>query len=60
MRTFEDLEELALICAHQAHATANDRVAAELWRPAKEYQAQAAEVDKGKLINIGEQPPWVK
>ena len=54
---YEDHEELALICAHQAHATANNRVAAELWRTAKKYQAEAAKLDSRRLGNIGEPPP---
>lgn len=60
MLSYEDLEELALICVHQAHASANHRVAAELWRLAKAYQAEANKIDRSRLIDIGEQPPWAK
>jgi hypothetical protein len=58
--TYEDLEELALICAHQAYATASDRAAAELWHMAKKYQARAAKFDSRRLVKIGKPPPWVQ
>jgi hypothetical protein len=58
--TYEDHEEFALICVHQAHATARDRVAAELWRMAKIHQANAAKLQGTRLVNIGEPPPWVE
>lgn len=58
MRTHEQAAELAIICARQAHLTIDRRVAEELWRMAKEYQAEAAKLDSGKLPDIGEPPPW--
>jgi hypothetical protein len=58
--TYEDHEELALICAHQALVTASDRVATELWRVAKEHQAEAAKLDSSRLANIGEPLPWAQ
>jgi hypothetical protein len=58
--SYEDHEEFALICAHQAYATANDRVATELWRMAKIHQAAAAKLCTTKLVNLREPPPWVQ
>jgi hypothetical protein len=57
---YEDHEEFALICAHQAHVTASDRVAAELWRIAKIHEANAAKLRSMKPVDIGEPPPWVQ
>lgn len=58
MRTYEQAVELANICARQARLTINRRVAEELWRMAKEYQADAAKLDEGKHPDIGEPPLW--
>ena len=60
MWAFEDLQELALVCAHQALVTARNRGAAELWRLATQYQAEAAKVGNGKVVNIGKRPRWAK
>jgi hypothetical protein len=42
MRTYENLVELARMCARQAWLSSTPQVAGELWRMAKEYQAKAA------------------
>jgi len=42
MLIYEDLVELARMCARNARITTSRDVADELWRMAKEYQAQAA------------------
>ena len=55
--TYDDLAELARICARNAHkATGSKVVAAELWRMATEYQVRAAKVDNGKTLDIGSPP----
>jgi hypothetical protein len=55
--TYDDLAELARICARYARkATGSKVVAAELWRMATEYQARAAQVDSGKMLDIGSSP----
>jgi hypothetical protein len=43
MLSYEDLVELAMMCARNAWTTTSNEVAEEPWRMAKEYQAQAAE-----------------
>jgi hypothetical protein len=52
--TYEDLVELAKICAAQARATRDSEVAAALRRMAKDYQVRAAALDSGELPDIGE------
>ncbi len=42
------------MCLKQARETISPIVSAELRRRAKEYQRRAAELDNGKLPNIGE------
>jgi hypothetical protein len=46
--------ELAKICVRQARVSPNREVARELRRLAKEYQKKAADLDGGKLPDIGE------
>jgi hypothetical protein len=58
MRTYENLLELARICARQAWLSSTPQVAGELWRMAKEYQAKAAEHDAAAALDIGNPPPW--
>jgi hypothetical protein len=60
MRTYENLLELARICARQAWLSSTPQVAGELWRMAKEYQARAAEHDSSVELDIGDPPPWAK
>ena len=55
MLIYEDLVELARMCARNARITTTREVADELWRMAKEYQAQAAEM--GDFPEIGDEPP---
>ena len=54
MLIYEDLVELARMCARNAQITTSRDVADELWRMAKEYQAQAAGM--GDFPEIGDEP----
>jgi hypothetical protein len=56
MPTHAELVELAKICAFNARAANEARVALELWRMAREYQEKAAELNSGKLPDIGASP----
>jgi len=56
MRTYDELVNLARMCAHNARLTTSNAVATELWRMAQEYQLQAANLDEGKLPDIGPSP----
>jgi hypothetical protein len=60
MRTYEELVELATICARQSHVTTSERVAVEFWRMAQEYQKEAAGLSGGELPDIGEPPSVVR
>jgi hypothetical protein len=53
MLIYEDLVELARMCARNARIMTSRDVADELWRMAKEYQAQAAEM--GDFPEIGDE-----
>jgi hypothetical protein len=53
-QTYDDLVKLARTCARQAKEMTNPSVSAELMRMAKHYQLRAAELDGGKLPDIGE------
>jgi hypothetical protein len=59
MQSYEQLVELAKLCANQSHVSFSKETAAELWRMAKEYQADAAKLDGGNLPDIGKPPPWI-
>ncbi len=59
-RTYEDLTQLARICAGSAHIAKNRHAARELWRMALDYQYRAATLDSGKLPDIGPSPSWFK
>ncbi len=51
--TYDDLAELARICARNARTVTGSKVvAAELWRMATEYQARAAQVDNGETLDM--------
>jgi len=50
-----DLIELARICMEQSRLASNKQVAAKLRRMAKDYQRRAADLDSGKLPDIGEE-----
>ena len=54
MQCYDDLVNLARICVRQAREVTNDSVRGELMRMAKLYQQRAAEIDEGKLPDIGE------
>jgi hypothetical protein len=49
MRTYEELLELASLCARNARISSDREVARELWKMAQEYQAEAAKRDNGRL-----------
>jgi hypothetical protein len=51
---YRDLVELARICAYQARVTKDRNVAAELQRMANEYKQRAAELDNGRIPDLGE------
>jgi hypothetical protein len=53
MPIYEDLVELARMCARNTRIMTSRDVADELWRMAKEYQAQAAEM--GDFPEIGDE-----
>ena len=54
MLNYDDLVELARLCARNAHSNTSRDVADEFWKMAKEYQAQAAKL--GTLPEIGDAP----
>ena len=54
MLTYIELVDLTQLCARNAWTTTSSEVADELWRMAKEYQAQAAEL--GDFPEIGDEP----
>ena len=57
MRTsYKDLIELARIRAQQAHKAQSRAVAAKLWKMAKNYQHQAAQMDSGQLPDADPKP----
>jgi hypothetical protein len=55
MLNYDDLVELASLCARNSRIATSRDVADELWRMAKEYQAQAAKL--GAFPEIGHEPP---
>ena len=58
MNDYDELVELAQICARNAHAAATEDVAHALWEMATEYQAKAAAL--GTAPNIGDPPSRVR
>jgi len=60
MRTYDDLAELARLCALNARLASSKEVAAELWAMAHEYQQEAAKLDGGHLPDIGALPYWLR
>jgi len=58
MDDYQQLVELAHLCARNAHSTTSAEVAHALWRMAKEYQTKAAAL--GTAPNIGEPPGRVR
>ncbi len=55
MLTYDELVELARLCARNSRIATSREVADELWRMAKEYQDQAAKL--GEFPEIGDRPP---
>jgi hypothetical protein len=55
MLTYDDLVELARLCARNSRIATSRDVADELWRMAREYQAQAANL--GSAPELGDEPP---
>jgi hypothetical protein len=54
MPTYEDLIELANICARHARAAADKEVATLLSNMANDYLAEAARLDRDMSLDIGE------
>ena len=52
---YQQLVELARTCWRQAGITTSKEVADVLRRMAKEYQQKAAQLDSGKVPDIGEE-----
>jgi hypothetical protein len=57
MLTYDELVELARLCARNSRIATSRDVADELWRMAKEYQAQAAKLG-GSPTLVDELPVW--
>jgi hypothetical protein len=55
MLTYEDLVELAKLCARNSRISTSREVARELWQMAKEYQAEAGKL--GDVLQIDEVSP---
>jgi hypothetical protein len=55
---YDELVQLAHLCARNAYAAGTAEVAHELWEMAKEYQTKAAAL--GTPPNIGEPPSRIK
>jgi hypothetical protein len=60
MQSYEQLVELAKLCANQSRVSFSKETAAELWRMAKEYQAEAAKLNGDKSPEIGKPPRWIR
>jgi hypothetical protein len=60
MQTFDDMVELAKLCAAQARLTTSRDVANALWKMATDYQQRAAQLDSGRLPDIGGPPALLK
>ena len=56
MRTYGEALELATICARNARISSDKDVARELWKMAREYQAEVAKLDNGRLPELGNPP----
>ena len=53
MPTYEDLVELAKICARGAWAATDESVATVLLEMAKEYQAEAVKIRQQQITQVG-------
>ena len=60
MHTFREAAELAIMCAVNARGAATRPIAAELWQMAKEYQAEAATLDRDQPVDIGDPPQLLR
>jgi hypothetical protein len=58
VQTYDEFLELARICAKNSWSTFSKEVSAALM--ALEYQQKAADLDSGKLPEIGKPPPWIE
>jgi hypothetical protein len=58
MLNYDELAELALMCAYNARITTSEAVADELWRMAEEYRAKAALL--GNAPEIGKPPAMAR
>ena len=58
MQSYDEIKELALMCASNARASTTTAVAVELWNMAKEYQGKAARL--GPVPDIGDAPSKVR
>ena len=59
MQTYDELAELARLCANNARTTINKETAAGLWGLARKYQEKAAKLKGAEGPDIGTPPPWV-
>lgn len=59
MLSYADALDLARLCAKNARATQDRRVARELWQLAGEYLDRAAALDGGRRPDIGPKPDFM-
>jgi hypothetical protein len=59
MHSHAEVVDLARICAFNARAATDRRVAEELWKMALEYQVKAAKMDSGHKPEIGPPPDFL-
>ena len=62
MQTYEELAELARVCAKNAHLASSKEIAAELWKMAAEYRDKATKLNGGTAPDIGPPPygVWIR
>jgi hypothetical protein len=56
MATAKIVADIATVFARGARDATTKEIAAKLWSMAKQYQAGAAKLDGGKLLDIGDPP----
>ena len=56
MPTYDDLVELANICARHSRCATNETAAVVLSKMAQEYRAEAAKLDSSKSYELSELP----
>lgn len=59
MQTYDDLVELARVCARNSYAADNKEASAEFWKMATEYRARAAKLKGSVGPDVGKPPPWL-